>query len=190
MSMDNKIKQPNEIQVNNLIKELNNISINQLMPLSDISGKTKRILDCTRDDIQYMFWRENGEHNPLITLSDKVLKLYGNMENVVGNMLLEMRLGKNANVDVLKLLCIVSICEGYKQFFSIIADEQERNYDDIPEKDSVAIKNLRDNMIVERANDKADYREKYGKKELPLSQERFYDGQKYMIDKVIDILDN
>ena len=46
---------------------------------------------------------------------------------------------------------------------------------------------LQEELIIEKTNDKNHYKEQYGKKRLPLSQERYYEGQQDMLNKITEI---
>jgi len=113
--VSDKILEPGILEYNNIINKFKNIDINRLTPKDNL-GRTKRIKECTPEEVQAIFWSDTS---PFLEIIDLALKAYRSRDNICGNLLLSLR--NRQNDDVIKAnviaLTLMGLVYGYTQEF-------------------------------------------------------------------------
>lgn len=154
------------------IMALHDMDVNRNMP------GNKKVKDCSNLELR------TAATEIFKTEFDACEELYGSIDNLCGNVLLQIRnAGKDRHELGLLSLAVAALNIAYR-------NENKEVKTIIQEKiihKGIDTSTLREQLIIEQTNDKNSYYEQYGKKDLPLSQKRYYAGQETMINKIEEV---
>lgn len=172
---DKKLRLPNPLPINDIVNNFKNININQLTPLSSINGKHKLIKDCTYNEIEELIFSED-----FVEIGESWLRLFGDVTNLIGNALMNMRNQRVEELTVthLYVLSLIMLLAKQEQYYKgkVINNDLKS-----------IIKNLEENLVVERTNAKNEAK-KRGHYDLAVADKAYFNGQQEMLDKIKKLL--
>lgn len=173
-SITNKVSKIPDTYKDELRNMLKKININMIMPKNQY-GKSKRIYDCTGKEILDTMLKNKD----MINLCNKLDEVYCNFNDTLGELMLGLR--NQTNPDTMDAYLLALACM-YAMNEMIFTEILKNNPMILEPKQNNNLNNELYDMISDIINmeikAKEEYCEKYKKKQLPLSEQRYYDGMR------------
>lgn len=169
---------PSDLETLTLARQIQNINLNRDMP-KDNNGRSKLIINCTDEEIEQAITKI---HTDIFNRCDD---MYGDIPNLARNILLKIWYS-NKDIKALELLSLAM--SAINKLYSKNNNNIDNNTLEYKQQIIKLLDDMQESIIIEKAHDKKYYTEQLKKKDIAFSQQRYYDGQQDMLNKILNAI--